>query len=117
MQDKKEIAEVFFIALAAVSGCLGACTVASHRIISGEKIKLAFFVAYAIIGVATGLLFAAYGTISLGQPMIEIMAPSLIAGAGAVLLLSGTGASVKLVCKKLGFEIILQTQKIKDGDK
>lgn len=118
MNEKKEIAELTLLILAGIGGCLGACSIASHRLISGNKIRLAMFLAYAIIGLVSGLLFAAYGSITTDQNFIAILAPSIISGATVSLALGGTGAGAKLVCKKLGFEIILLTKKIdnKEGD-
>lgn len=94
--------------LAAVSGGLGGCSIAAHHMISGKKaMRFAFFFAYAVIGVAFGLLTAAYGAFLVEDHPADIIGPSIVAGAVGALALSSMNLTARFILKQLGIEVVV----------
>lgn len=114
---EKNISNVIFIlyCIAAVSGGVGGCAVAAHQLIGGKQsIRLSFFLAYAIIGAAFGLLTAAYGAFLVDDHITDIIGPSLIAGAAASIFLSGMNVTARFILKRLGMEIVVTVRRDKE---
>ena len=112
MPEKYTNTVYVLFALAAISGGLGGCAVAGHRLITGKKMRFSFFAAYAIVGAAFGLLFAAYGfAISAETHPVEIIGPSIMAGVVGAAALGSMNWTARIVLKHLGIEVQVTMRK------
>jgi hypothetical protein len=94
-------------ALAAISGGLGGCAIASHSILRGATPRVSYVLAYGMIGVVFGMLTYAYGTLA-GVDTANIdslIGASILAGASGSVTLASTNISARWVLKRLGIEV------------
>lgn len=103
-------------AIATISGGLGGCTVAAHRLLSGREMRVSFALAYALIGSVFGILTAAYGAVILDFTSAQdIIGPAVLAGSGGAIALSGANITARAVLKRLGVEIVVSVKDTRDG--
>jgi len=98
---------LFMYALAAISGGLGGCAIASHNLIRGNPTRVSYFMAYGIIGVAFGILALAYNQflgINAGD-IDSVIGKSILAGAAGSVVLASSNISARWILKRLGIEV------------
>lgn len=111
MPEKYTSSIYVLFAIAAISGGLGGCTIAGHRLLTGQNMRFSFFLAYAIIGAVFGLLFAAYGWVLADHHPSTIIGPAIIAGMSGAILLSVTNLTARFILKHLGIEVQVTMRK------
>lgn len=103
---------LFLIAIAAISGGMGAAAIASHHLLRGRAMTISYAIAYVFIGAAMGVLSYAYGhwfgVISV--TMLELVGSSLLAGAIGSLTLASANISARFLLKKLGIEVEIKVK-------
>lgn len=109
--EKTSYAVYVLFALAAISGGLGGCTIASHKILTGNSMRVSYLMAYSIIGAAFGVIFASYGWILSDAHPSEIIGPSLLAGMVGSAALGGMNWTARFILKHLGVEIQVTMRK------
>lgn len=100
-------------ALAAISGGLGGCAVAGHHLLRGRSMRVSYVLAYAVVGMAFGLLALAYGS-TFGvraESLDALIGQSILAGAGGSLVLASTNISARWVLKRLGIEVLVTVRR------
>jgi hypothetical protein len=117
MPDKYTNSIYVIFALAAISGGLGGCSIASHRLITGRKMRLSFFAAYGIVGAAFGILFCAFGWVMSDSHPSQIIGPSLASGMIGAFLLGSMNWTARIILKQLGIEVQVTMKKAeKEGE-
>lgn len=111
MPDRFQPLIYLLFALAAISGGLGGCAIASHRLLSGKQMRVSYLFAYSIIGATFGVLFAAYGWIVAPNHPSEIIGPALVAGMIGSAALGGMNWTARFILKHLGVEIQVTMRK------
>lgn len=111
MPDRYTNAIYLLYALAAISGGLGGCAIAGHKHLTGQKMRLSYFFAYALIGAVFGVLFAAYGLVITSQHPTEIIGPALLAGMVGSMSLGSMNWIARITLKHLGVEIQVTMRK------
>lgn len=114
MPEKNEFVIYLLFAAAAISGGLGGCAVASHQLLSGKKMRFSYFLAYAMIGVVFGLLFAAYGWVVADSHPSQIIGPAIVAGAIGAGMLSGMNIGARFLLKHFGIEVQVTMRKAQE---
>jgi hypothetical protein len=94
-------------ALAAISGGLGGCAIASQEVLHGKKPRISFVAAYGIIGAVFGLLVLVYGSFfGVDSASADaVVGNSILAGAVGSITLASTNLSARWVLKHLGIEV------------
>ncbi len=106
-------------AVAAVTGALGGCAAGAHVFLSRKGFRIAFVIAYAVIGAATSVGVAGAILWHIGQPISElsdgsihqIITSSMIGGALGALALSLLHMASKIALKWRGIEIEIVARK------
>lgn len=111
MPDKYSSSIYLLFALAAISGGLGGCSIASHRLITGRKMRLSFFLAYGIVGAAFGILFCAFGWVVSDSHPSQIIGPSLASGMVGALCLGSVNWTARIILKHFGVEVVVTMKK------
>lgn len=117
MERLEGTAIIVLYALAAISGGLGGCAVTAQQFLSqggGGKVqmRISWLLAYAIIGILFGLLFAAYGLtiITLKHPT-DIIGPACLSGFAGAALLGGANMTARFILKRLGVEVVVTVRR------
>lgn len=98
--------------LAAVSGGIGGCGVASSQFLRARgalALRVAYVFAYAVIGAIGGMLFVAYVQIFEGgvHMLADAVPGALISGMVFSTALAGTNIAARVILKRLGIQIEL----------
>ncbi len=110
-------------AVAAITGALGGCAAGAHVFLSRKGFRMAFVIAYAVIGAATSVGVAGAIMWHIGQPVSElseaalhqIITSSMIGGALGSLALSLLHMASKVVLRWRGIEIELVARRQEAG--
>lgn len=99
--------ELVLYALAAISGGLGGCVVASHGVLRGVPPRVSYVLAYGVIGMTFGLLTAVYGAMfGINTTLADsLMGASILVGAAGSIALASTNISARWMLKRLGIEV------------
>lgn len=110
-------------AIAAVTGALGGCAAGAHVFLSRKGFRIAFVLAYAVIGAAVSVGVAGSILWQLGQPISklsdaavhQIITSSMFGGMLGALALSLLHMASKIVLKWRGIEIEVVARKQEDN--
>lgn len=108
MPDKViEQLALLMYALAAISGGLGGCAMASSHVLRGKPARAAYILAYGMVGVVFGVLTLAWGA-NFGvdtRSIDSVIGNSILVGGAGSLALASTNISARWVLKRLGIEV------------
>lgn len=117
-----EILILLAYALAGISGAIGGCGAAGLRLLRGDDkiaVHLAHMAAYAIVGLISGIMFAAYGLVFRpdAHALSQVVPGAIISGLGICLTLAGTNVSARWILRRLGVEVELTVRPVDEGKK
>lgn len=106
-------AVLMLYALAAISGGLGGCAVASSEVLRGKSPRLAFVMAYAMVGAVFGILTIAWGALfGIDTASVDsIIGNAVLVGAAGSITLASTNMSARWVLKRLGIEVEVKVKR------
>jgi hypothetical protein len=114
MMDKFiDDATAFVIAIAAVAGGVGGCTIAAHKLLSEKRMPLSFAAAYTFAGGVFGVV---------GMVLIKIMLDTyvnvertllfgFVFGATGAASLASINFSARMILQRLGIEVTVDIHK------
>lgn len=111
MQRFTNFSVVLLFALAAISGGLGGCAVTAQQFLTDKgagkvQMRASWIAAYGLIGVMFGLLFAAFGWITVDtHDPFDVIGPALVAGFVGASALGGVNTTARFLLKQLGIEV------------
>ena len=111
-----ELFGLILYVLAAVSGGIGGCGIASSQFLQSQgviSLRVAYLSAYAIIGGIGGILFTAY-VMAFDRSvhhLSDVIPGAIIAGMVFSLSLAGTNGVAKIILRRLGIQIELTVRK------
>ena len=101
-------------AIASIAGALGGCAAGAHYYATARTAKLAFVLAYMILGAIFGIIF--FASVSVFSFFVlhsvhELILYSLVAGSAGSVMLFSANWTVKTIFKRLGVEVEVTLRK------
>lgn len=123
MHRLTNLSVVLLFALAAISGGLGGCAVSAQQFLSEggagkTQMRCSWVIAYGLIGVMFGLLFAAFGWVTVeSHDPFDVIGPSVICGFVGASALGGVNTTARFLLSRLGIEVEVNVKRKDEGPK
>lgn len=108
MDKNAQFPILVLFAIASISGLLGGCAASGYYLTHALKVRVAFVVAYIMLGVAFGVLtLAGLTIIAPGHvgTVPEVILYSLGGGAAGAIMLASANTTVSFIFRRLGLEV------------
>ena len=113
----KEYFPVFLYAIAAITGLIGGCTAAGHKLLHGKNLGFAVLWAYGVVGVFFGLLFLAHSNyLNVHMELDQLIASCLISGFAGSVMLASSNFTMRWALKRMGIEVQLTVKHKEQND-
>lgn len=107
------IKTLIMYAMFAATGALGGCAAGSHLLMRRNSTRLAYLIAYCIMGIAMGLTIATMTMVATGwspstlteHQVNSLLAITIASGAMGSFILGGAHAITRVILKWGGFEV------------